>query len=93
MARQLSYLPEGTEGLNPAPSSSESGTNRAAAGDLRAPMNDALQQQLVRTVENSHHGATYPVGRLPEICVTSSMHLSSTAISCSRLNAIGFSCD
>jgi hypothetical protein len=48
-------------------------------------MNDALQQQLVRPVENSHHGATYPVGRLPETCVTSSMHLSSTAISCSRL--------
>src|SRR5947209_19281523 len=28
------------------------------------------------TVENSHHGATYPVGHLPETCVTSSMHLS-----------------
>ena len=43
------------------------------------------------TVENSHHGATYPVGRLPERCVTSSIHLSSTTVSCSRVIAIGFS--
>jgi len=45
------------------------------------------------TVENSHHGATYPVGRLPASVVTSSMQLSRTAISCSRVIAIGSSCE
>jgi len=64
MSPSRNLLSRGTDGSNPASSSSESGTNRAAAGDLRAPAagRNRSQSDRRRVATNSRRKPMSAVG-------------------------------